>query len=69
VNEQVWVSIVLWIFLLLVGFRFREYYILAFASVMGLILAILIMAQAWTLVGLGLIALNLYLMYESLSNW
>lgn len=67
--EQVWVSMVLWIFLLLIGFRFREYYVLAFSSVMGLILAVLIMAQTWTLLGLGLIALNLYLMYEALSNW
>ena len=36
---------------------------------MGLIVAVIILTQGWTLVGLGLFGVNLYLMYDSLSNW
>ena len=69
INQELWVGLVLWIFLVLAGLRFREYYILAFASLMGLIVAVIILTQGWTLVGLGLFGVNLYRMYDSLSNW
>ena len=69
INQEVWVSLVVWIFLVLAGLRYREFYILAFASLMGFILSILILTQGWTLLGLGLLCVNLYLMYQSLANW
>ena len=69
INQELWVGLVTWIFLLLVGLRWKEYYILAFSSLMGLIVAVITLMAGWTLVGLGLLAVNLYLMYESLSNW
>lgn len=68
-NEEIWMSLVIWIFLVLAGYRFREYFLLAFSGLIGFILAVLILTQAWTLVGLGLIAVNLYLMYVALTNW
>lgn len=68
-NEQVWVALALWIFMVLIGYRFREFFVLSFASLMGFILSILILMEGWTLIGLGLLALNLYLMYVSLTNW
>ena len=69
INQELWVGLVLWIFLVLAGLRFKEYYILAFSSLMGLIVSVIILTQGWTLVGLGLLGVNLYLMYDSLSNW
>ena len=69
INQEVWVSLVVWIFLVLAGLRYREFYILAFSSLMGFILSILILTQGWTLLGLGLLCVNLYLMYQSLVNW
>jgi len=69
INQELWVGLVIWIFLILIGLRFREYYILAFSSLMGIIVSVIILGLGWTLVGLGLLAVNLYLMYEALSNW
>ena len=68
-NEQIWMALVIWVFLILIGYRFGEYFILAFSSLMGFIVSILILTQGWTLVGLGLLSVNLYLMYTSLTNW
>jgi len=69
IDQEVWVSLVVWIFLVLAGLRYREFYIMAFASLMGFILSILILTLGWTLLGLGLLCVNLYLMYQSLVNW
>lgn len=68
-NEEVWVSLVVWIFLVLAGLRYREFYILAFSGLIGFILSVLILSLGWTLLGLGLLCVNLYLMYQSLVNW
>lgn len=68
-TEEVWVGLVTWIFLVLAGYRFREFYILSFSALMGFILSVLILTQGWTLMGLGLLCVNLYLLYQALVNW
>jgi hypothetical protein len=69
ITEEIWIGLVVWIFLVMVGLRAKEFYILAFASLTGVVVAIIVLMAGWTLVGLAILAVNLYLMYESLSKW
>ncbi|GAH37113.1 unnamed protein product [marine sediment metagenome] len=39
------------------------------ASALGLVMAYLILAVGWTLIGLAMLVINLYLMYDGLMAW
>lgn len=70
IQEEIWLGLVFWIFMVLLGLRYRkEGIILSMASVLGLIQAYLIMVADWTLIGLAMLVINLYLMYDGLMNW
>jgi len=70
INEEIWVGLVFWVFMLLLGLRYRkEGVLLSFASVLGLIMAYLILTVGWTLIGLAMLVINLYLMYDGLMAW
>jgi len=56
--------------MVLLGLRYRkEGVILSMASVLGLIMAYLILTVGWTLIGLAMLVINLYLMYDGLMAW
>lgn len=69
ISEEVWVGLVLWVFLMLAGLRFKEPYLMSFSGVLGLIVGILILTNLSMLIGLCLVGINLYLLYNSLTNW
>lgn len=70
INEEIWVGLVFWVFMVLLGLRYRkEGVILSMASVLGLIMAYLILTVGWTLIGLAMLVINLYLMYDGLMAW
>lgn len=69
-NEEIWLGLVFWVFMVLLGLRYRkEGYLLSLASVLGLIQSYLILVADWTLLGLAMLVTNLYLMYDGLMNW
>lgn len=70
INEEIWLGLVFWVFMVLLGLRYRkEGYLLSIASVIGLILSYLILTADWTLIGLAMLITNLYLMYDGMMNW
>jgi len=70
INEEIWLGLVFWIFMVLLGLRYRkEGYLLSLASVLGLFQAYLILAIDWTLLGLAMLVTNLYFMYDGLNHW
>ena len=70
INEEIWVGLVFWVFMVLLGLRYKkEGVILSLASVLGLIVSYLILTVGWTLIGLAMLAINLYLMYDGLMAW
>lgn len=70
INEEIWLGLVFWVFMVLLGLRYRkEGYLLSLASVLGLIQSYLILLADWTLIGLAMLVTNLYLMYDGLMNW
>ena len=70
INEEVWVGLVFWVFMVLLGLRYRkEGVILSLASVLGLIVSYLILTVGWTLIGLAMLVINLYLLYDGLMAW
>lgn len=70
INEEIWLGLVFWVFMVLLGLRYRkEGYLLSIASVIGLILCYLILTADWTLIGLAMLVTNLYLMYDGMMNW
>jgi len=70
INEELWVGLVFWVFMVLLGLRYRkEGVLLSMASVLGLIMAYLILTVGWTLIGLAMLTINLYLMYNGLMAW
>lgn len=70
IQEEVWIGLVFWVFMVLLGLRYRkDGYLLSIASVIGLIEAYLMLTVNWTLIGLGMLITNLYLLYDGLMNW
>jgi len=70
INEEVWLGLVFWVFMILLGLRYRkEGVLLSLASVLGLIMAYLILNVGWTLIGLAMLVTNLYLLYDGLMAW
>ena len=70
INEEIWLGLVFWVFMVLLGLRYRkDGYLLSFASVLGLVQSYLILVADWTLIGLAMLVTNLYLMYDGLMNW
>jgi len=70
INEEIWVGLVFWVFMVLLGLRYRkEGVLLSLASVLGLIMAYLILTADWTLLGLAMLVTNLYLLYDGLMAW
>ena len=70
INEEIWVGLVFWVFMVLLGLRYRkEGVLLSLASVLGLIMAYLILNVGWTLIGLSMLVTNLYLLYDGLMAW
>ena len=70
INEEIWLGLVFWVFMVLLGLRYRkDGYLLSLASVLGLVQSYLILVADWTLIGLAMLVTNLYLMYDGLMNW
>lgn len=70
IQEEIWLGLVFWVFMVLLGLRYRkDGIILSLASVLGLIQSYLILVADWTLIGLAMLVTNLYLMYDGLMNW
>ena len=70
INEEIWLGLVFWVFMVLLGLRYRkDGYLLSLASVLGLVQSYLILMADWTLIGLAMLVTNLYLMYDGLMNW
>jgi len=70
INEEIWLGLIFWVFMVLLGLRYRkEGVLLSLASVLGLIMAYLILTVGWTLIGLAMLTTNLYLMYNGLMAW
>ena len=70
INEEIWVGLVFWVFMVLLGLRYREGGILlSLASVLGLFQGYLMLVANWTLIALAMLITNLYLMYDGLMNW
>ena len=70
INEEIWLGLVFWVFMVLLGLRYRkDGYLLSLASVLGLVQSYLILVTDWTLIGLAMLVTNLYLMYDGLMNW
>lgn len=70
INEEVWVGLVFWVFMVLLGLRYRkEGVLLSLASVLGIVMAYLILTVGWTLIGLAMLVTNLYLLYDGLMAW
>ena len=70
IYEEIWLGLIFWIFVVLLGLRYRkEGVLLSLSSVLGIIMAYLMLTVGWTLIGLAMLVCNLYLMYDSLMNW
>lgn len=73
-NEYAWILIVLWLGLLILSQFLRssktnQGAMMAFSSVMGFALTLEMLKLKYTVVGLVLIFLNLYVLYEAVTNW
>lgn len=70
INEEIWVGLVFWVFMVLLGLRYRkEGILLSLASVLGMVMAYLILTVGWTMIGLAMLVTNLYLLYDGLMAW
>jgi len=70
INQEIWIGLVFWIFMVLLGLRYRkDGILLSLASVLGLFQSYLILVADWTLIGLAMLVTNLYLMYDGLNHW
>lgn len=68
--NQIETGLVIWVFLLLFGYRYRnEHIIRIMAGILGVIVGLLILEGAWMLIGLVVITFNLYIMYGALVEW
>ncbi len=68
--NQIETGLVIWVFLLLFGYRYRnEPIIRIMAGILGIIVGLLILEGTWMLIGLIVIALNLYVIYGGLIEW
>ena len=73
-NEYAWITIALWLGCLILSqflksSKTNQGALMAFSSVIGFALVIEMLKLQYTLVGLVLIFLNLYILYEALINW
>jgi hypothetical protein len=68
--NQIETGLVIWVFLLLFGYRYRqEVTIRIMAGILGIIVGLLILEAPWTLIGLVVVAVNLYVIYGALTDW
>jgi hypothetical protein len=68
--NQIETGLVIWVFMLLFGYRYRnEPVIRILAGLLGVIVGLLILEAPWTLIGLVVIGLNLYVVYGALVEW
>lgn len=68
--NQIETGLVIWVFLLLFGYHYRnEPIIRIMAGILGIIVGLLVLEGAWMLIGLVVVAFNLYIMYGALVEW
>lgn len=68
--NQIETALVIWVFLLLFGYRYRrEVIIRIMAGILGIVLGLLILEGSWMLIGLVVVGLNLYFIYGALVEW
>lgn len=73
-NEYAWITIVLWLGLLILSqflksSKTTKGALMAFSSVIGFALVIEMLKLQYTIVGLVLIFMNLYILYEAVTTW
>ncbi len=68
--NQIETGLVIWVFLLLFGYRYRqEIVIRIMAGILGIIVGLLILEAPYTYIGLVVVAVNLYVIYGGLTDW
>jgi hypothetical protein len=66
-NEIVWLEAIIWLVLLLVGLKTRNAMVLGSAGSIGILFGLSLIAEAdW--LGVMLIILSLYLLYEAIAS-
>lgn len=65
-NESLWIFLVFWIFVTVFGWVKKDEITRAIGGLLGIVFGILYLSTQF-LVALGMILLNLYLLYESIE--
>jgi len=73
-NEYAWITLVLWLGILILSQFMRssksnQGALMAFASVIGFAFVLEMLKQQYTIIALVLIFMNLYILYEAVLNW
>lgn len=66
-REWVWVFLVFWIFMTVFGFAKRDSIVKMIAGLVGMVFGILYLSSSF-LIGLGMILLNFYLLYDAIVS-
>ena len=73
-NEYAWITLVLWLGILILSQFMRssksnQGALMAFASVIGFAFVLEMLKLQYTIIGLVLIFVNLYILYEAVTTW